>query len=112
MQKRFWKLSAILGCIAVGTFFLYQFILDQQRITWRDYMKVRDKMTRLEVEAVLGSPQYIDPRPDGGQVVRWVGRNEGEIYIEFSANGEMVRKVFTEMARDYRLSFFPRVRDG
>jgi hypothetical protein len=110
MRRLLWRLSAVLSCAALGLFLLFQYILDQQSLTWRDYMKVRDGMTQAEVEAVLGPPQSIDVE-DEGKKVRWVGRKQGAIYVEFSAGGAMVRKHYTEDARDYSLSFFPRVRD-
>jgi hypothetical protein len=68
-------------------------------------------MTQPEVEAVLRRPRSIDAKADGGKEVRWIGRKQGMVYVEFSASGAMLRKHFTEEARDYRLSFFPRVRE-
>jgi hypothetical protein len=111
MQRRLWALSAVLVCTPLGLFLLYQDILDQQRLTWRDYLKVREGMTQPEVEAVLGPPQSIDATTGGGKEVRWIGRKHGMIYVEFSTSGAMVRKFYIEEARDYRLSFFPQVRE-
>lgn len=111
MRKRLWTLFASLTCAAIGLFLLSQYILDQRTLTWRDYMKVHDGMTQPEVQAVLGPPRSIDVKLDGGKEVRWIGRKQGEIYVEFSANGAMVRKCYTEESRDYSLSFFPRVRE-
>ncbi len=111
MRRRLGILSVVLACSAIGLSLLYEYTLDQQSITWRDYMKVQDGMAQSEVEALLGPPQSIDAKQDGGKEVRWIGRKQGMIYIEFGASGAMVRKHYVEEARDYRLSFFPRVRE-
>ena len=100
-----------LGCAAFGVFLSIQYILDQQSLTSHDYNNVRDGMTLPEIEAVLGSPTSINPKVGGGKEVRWFGRNEGLIYVEFNSSGAIVRKNFTEDARNYNLSFFPRIRD-
>jgi hypothetical protein len=110
MRRRLWTLCVVL-LAGIGLFLLYQYTLDQQSITWGDYMKVRVGMTQPEVEAVLGPPRSNDAKPDGGKEVRWIGRKQGMIYVEFNSGGAMVRKHYTEEARDYRLSFFPRARD-
>ena len=68
-------------------------------------------MSKPSIEEILGPPQHLDAKDGGGQEVRWIGRNEGMIYVEFNEQGRIIRKNFTETARDYRLSFFPRVRD-
>ena len=43
--------------------------------------------------------------------MRWIGRKQGVVYVEFGPSGTMVRKHYTEEARDVSLSFLPRVRD-
>jgi len=111
MHKLRWKIFATLAFVAIGVFLLYQFILDQQCITWRDYMKVRDGMTQSEIQKILGPPQNIYAKQDGGSRICWVGRKQGMISVEFGADGAMVRKYFVEEARDYTLSFFPRTRE-
>jgi hypothetical protein len=111
VERRLLTLSLVLALAGLGLFLLYQYILDQQSITWRDYMKVRDGMTQVEVEALLGRPQSIDAMPDGGKEVRWIGRKQGMIYVEFSAGGALIRKQFTELARDGGVRFFSHPRD-
>jgi outer membrane protein assembly factor BamE (lipoprotein component of BamABCDE complex) len=111
MRTNLFACLVVMACPAPIGYLVYQFILDQQRLTWRDYTKVQDGMTRLQIEEILGPPQRVDAREGGGQKVRWIGRNEGMIYVEFDEQGRMTRKNFTETARDYRLSFFPRIRD-
>ena len=111
MRRRWWALSVGLAFDGIGGFLLYQFIHDQQCIEWSDYTKVRDGMTQAEVEVVLGPPQSIDATPGGGREVHWIGRKQGMVSVMFNANGTMVRKHYTEDARDYSLSYFPRVRN-
>jgi hypothetical protein len=111
MRKHQIALAITAVWAAFGTFLLYQYILDQQRLSWRDYLKVQDGMTQAQIEAELGPPRRVDIRPSGGKEVRWIGRNEGMVYVEFDENGRMVHKHFIESARDYSLSFFPRPRD-
>jgi hypothetical protein len=111
MRRRLWALFVVLALAPLGLFLLYQFILDQQGITWHDYRAVQEGMTQPEVEAVLGPPRHVDARADGSKTVRWIGRKQGMVCVEFTASGAMVRKSFAEDARDYSLSFFPRVRE-
>lgn len=65
-----------------------------------------------QAESVLGPPSEVLATPDGGCEVRWCGRKQGMVYVEFDKRGAMVRKYFIEEARDYRRGFFPRIRDG
>jgi hypothetical protein len=111
MRKRLLIPVVVFACAAPGLYLRYQFILDQQCITWQDYGKVRDGMTQPQIEAVLGPPRSVNATPDGGKEVCWIGRKQGMIAVEFSANGTMVQKCYMEEARDYRLSFFPRARE-
>jgi hypothetical protein len=112
MRKRRSILAVGLILSALGLFLSYEYILDQQSITWQDYMKVHDGMSQHEVEAILGPPRSIATKQHGGSEVCWIGRKQGMISIEFTAAGAIDRKSFIEDARDYRLSFFPRVRDN
>ena len=111
MKRRLCVKSAAVILAAISIFFAYQYILDQKSITWRDYMKVQDGMTLAEVEAALGPPRSIDTKPEGTKQVHWFGRKQGMIFVEFHANGTMVRKYYVEDGRDYRLSFFPQIRE-
>jgi hypothetical protein len=74
-------------------------------------MIIRDGITQPEIEAVLGRPQTMEAKPGGMTEVRWFGRKQGMIYVEFDKDGAMRRKYFMEDAVDYRLSFFPRIRE-
>src|SRR5688572_5321121 len=89
-----------LGAFALILFLWYQYRLDQRSITWRDYTRVSDGMTQAEIESVLRVPWRIEPKPDGGKIVRWMGRKQGMISVEFTTTGAMVRKYFDELAVD------------
>jgi hypothetical protein len=111
MRKRTLAGAAVLLCTLTFSLLQYLFILDEQRLTWKDYMKVQDGMTQAQIEGILGAPTDVSVKPGGGKEVHWFGRKEGMIVVEFNENGTMVRKYFWEDARTYRLSFLPRVRD-
>ncbi len=98
----------LLSVVAVVVFLIVQYFLDQQSITWRENAQIKDGMTQVEVEAVLGAPHSIETQSDGGTTVRWIGRKQGMILVEFHASGAMQRKLFVFDAVDYKLSFFPR----
>jgi hypothetical protein len=111
MRYRLSTLIIALLCSVPGAYLICQYILDQQRLTWRDYMEVRDGMTRPEIEGLFGKPQRVEAKPGGVIEVHWFGRKQGMISVEFGEDGAMLRKCFMEDAVDYRLSFFPRVRE-
>jgi hypothetical protein len=85
-----------------------QYYLDQQSITWRENARVHDGMTLSEIEAVLGAPRSIESLPDGATRVRWMGRKQGMVMVDFDAHGSMRQRHFVYDAIDYTLSFYPR----
>ena len=111
MSKRISAGIAVLLCTLIFSFLLYEFILDQQRLTFKDYMKVQDGMTLAQIEGILGPPTDVSVKPGGGKEVHWNGRKEGMIFVEFNEDGTMVRKYYYETGRNYRISFFPWPRD-
>ena len=111
MRNHVWTLWVVLVCSVPCLYLAYQYVLDRQSIRWHDYMKVRDGMTRSEVEHALGPPRRIEAGMRGKTEVRWIGRNKGMICVEFDEQGGMVSRYFIEEARDYTLSFYPRVRE-
>jgi hypothetical protein len=66
----------------------------RDRVTEDNYKKIKEDMSKRDVESILGKPTEDDPvsprDPTGGTGCLWRGRNHSTIYLRFDKEGKIV----------------------